>query len=104
MEKGSFGKTTDGETVEIFTLRNAKRMAVRLASYGATVVSVEVPDRNGKTGDVVLGFDGLDGYLGKHPHFGGVVGRYGNRIAHGRFSLRVYQTILRPEQTPTHLP
>jgi aldose 1-epimerase len=62
-------------------------MLVRIAGYGATVVSVEVPDRQGKNGDVVLGFDALDGYLGQHPHFGGVVGRYGNRIAKGRFSL-----------------
>jgi aldose 1-epimerase len=103
MEKGSFGKTTDGETVEIFTLRNAKRMAVRLASYGATVVSVEVPDRNGKTGDVVLGFDGLDGYLGKHPHFGGVVGRYGNRIANGRFRLGDTEITLARNNGENHL-
>jgi aldose 1-epimerase len=87
MEKASWGRTADGEAVELYTLRNPTGMVVRIAGYGATVVSVEVPDRQGKNGDVVLGFDALDGYLGQHPHFGGVVGRYGNRIAKGRFSL-----------------
>src|SRR4249920_2844102 len=77
MEKAPYGKTADGEVVELFTLRNAKGMVVRIATYGAVVVSLEVPDRQGRIADVVLGFDGLDGYLGPNPHFGGVVGRYG---------------------------
>ncbi len=103
MEKALFGRTSDGEPVEVFTLRNPKGMVVRVASYGATVVSVEVPDRAGKREDVVLGFDSLEGYLGKHPHFGGVVGRYGNRIAHGRFSLGGVEVTLACNNGENHL-
>jgi aldose 1-epimerase len=62
-------------------------MEVGITNYGAIVTSIRVPDRSGAFADVVLGFDSLEGYLGKHPYFGAVVGRYGNRIAKGRFSL-----------------
>jgi aldose 1-epimerase len=103
MERTTWGKTADGESVELFTLRSPKGMVVRLTSYGATVVAVEVPDRQGKSGDVVLGFDGLDGYLGPHPHFGGVVGRYGNRIAKGRFSLGELEYTLARNNGENHL-
>jgi len=103
MEKALFGRTADGEPVEVFTLRNPKGMTVRIASYGATVVSVEVPDRGGRNDDVVLGFDSLDGYLGKHPHLGGVVGRYGNRIAKGRFSLGELEYTLARNNGENHL-
>jgi aldose 1-epimerase len=103
MDRSSYGRTADGEVVELFTLRNAKGMVVRIATYGATVVSIEVPDRKGQGADVVLGFDTLEGYLGTHPHFGGVVGRYGNRIANGRFSLGGVEYVLARNNGENHL-
>jgi aldose 1-epimerase len=76
---------------------------VRVVSWGATVVSVEVPDRDGRKADVVLGVDDLERYLVKHPHFGGVVGRYGNRIANGRFRLGEVEYTLDRNNGENHL-
>jgi aldose 1-epimerase len=87
LEKHSFGKTRTGEAVDLFTLKNAHGMEAGITNFGAIVVSLKTPDRNGKTADVVLGFDSLEGYLGDNPYFGAIVGRYGNRIAKGRFTL-----------------
>ena len=72
--------------MQAFVLRNGD-VEVEAIEYGAIITRVLVPDRRGELGDVVLGFDTLDGYLGKSPYFGAVVGRYANRIAHGRFAL-----------------
>ena len=82
-----FGNTKDGTPVELFTFRNAKGVEARICNYGGLVISLKVPDRNGKFGDVVLGYDNLDGYLKSSPYFGALVGRYGNRIAKGKFTL-----------------
>jgi aldose 1-epimerase len=82
----SFGRTPQGESVELYTLRNGA-VEASVTSYGATLVRLSAPDRHGKTADVLLGFDTLEGYLGEHPYFGSTVGRYANRIAKGRFSL-----------------
>ena len=82
-----WGKGPNGEAVELFTLTNAKGNAVAITTYGAIIVSVNVPDKSGKVGDVVLGFDSIDGYLGTHPFFGAIVGRYGNRIGGAQFTL-----------------
>ena len=71
----------------MFTLTNPAGIEVRAASYGATLLSIRTPDRNGRLADIVLGFDSLDGYLGRSRYFGALVGRYGNRIASGRFVL-----------------
>ncbi len=87
VEQRDFGKTASGEPVSLFVLTNAKGMRAEIMTYGATVRSIQVPDRTGKMGDVVLGFDNLDGYLGTEPYFGAVVGRYGNRIANAQFKL-----------------
>lgn len=86
-----FGKTPDGTPVEIFTLSDGAYEA-RIATYGGIVVSLKVPDRNGKPGDVVLGFDDVDGYVANFngpsdAFFGALIGRYANRIAHGSFTL-----------------
>ncbi|HYT24298.1 MAG TPA: aldose epimerase family protein, partial [Candidatus Polarisedimenticolia bacterium] len=83
----SFGQTKDGKPVELYTITNSHGVEVRAITYGGIVVSLRVPDKNGKLDDVVLGFDKLDGYLDKSPYFGAIVGRYGNRIANGKFSL-----------------
>jgi aldose 1-epimerase len=82
-----FGHLADGTPVDIYTLVNKSGVAARVMTYGATLVSVKLPDRNGSFADVNLGFDGLEGYLGTHPYFGAVVGRYANRIAKARFTL-----------------
>jgi aldose 1-epimerase len=87
VKKQDFGRTTEQEPVEIYTLTNANGAEARIMTYGGTVVSLKVPDRNGKLGDVVLGYDSLDGYLKNSPFFGAIIGRYGNRIGKARFSL-----------------
>lgn len=85
--KQSFGKTADGENVDLYTLRNARGAEAKITNYGGIVTSLKVPDRRGKFDDVVLGFNDLDSYLKGHPYFGAIIGRYGNRIAKGRFTL-----------------
>ncbi|MGH9470415.1 MAG: aldose epimerase family protein [Terriglobia bacterium] len=82
-----FGKMPDGRAVALYTLTNGKDMEVEITNYGARIVSIVVPDRHGHRDDVVLGFDKLQGYLGKDPYFGATVGRYANRIAKGEFTL-----------------
>lgn len=85
--RAPFGTLPGGQAVGRFTLRNANGVEVSAISYGATVISIRTPDRTGHVDDVVLGFDGIDDYLTKARYFGSVVGRYGNRIANGRFTL-----------------
>ena len=85
--KSSFGFIPDGKEVELFTIVNSHGLKMTVMTYGATVVSLEVPDRNGKLMDVVLGYDSLSGYIRNSPYFGATVGRYANRIAKGRFAL-----------------
>lgn len=87
LTKAPFGKTADGQEVELYTLTNSHGMTVKISTYGAIVTSVEVPDKNGKLANVNLGFDNLDMYLKGHPYFGAIIGRYGNRIAKGKFTL-----------------
>jgi aldose 1-epimerase len=82
-----FGRLADGTAVDIYTLTNAAGLEARVMTYGAILVSLKVPDRTGVLADVNLGFDTLDGYLGPHPYFGAIIGRYGNRIAKARFML-----------------
>ena len=82
-----FGTMPDGAAVELFTLTNANGTEVRAISYGAILVSISTRDRTGRLGDITLGFDDLDGYLTRSRYFGAVVGRYGNRIAKGRFTI-----------------
>ena len=82
-----FGKTSDGIAVELYTLRNSRGMEARIATYGGIVTHLTAPDRNGQYADVVLGYDSLAGYLKSSPYFGALIGRYGNRIAKGQFTL-----------------
>ena len=85
--KKSFGKTPDGQPVDLYVLTNKSGAEVSITNYGGAVVSIKVPDRNGKLADVVLGYDNVDGYVNDKSHFGGIIGRYGNRIAHAQFLL-----------------
>ncbi len=84
---GDFGKTRDGAPTRLYTLTNKSGVEVKITNYGGRVVSLKVPDKTGAMGDVVLGFDSLDGYVGDNPYFGALIGRYANRIGHAQFTL-----------------
>ena len=101
--KAPFGRTADGTPVDIYTLRNAKGSEARISNYGGIVTSLKVPDKSGKLGDVVLGYDNLDGYLKASPHFGCLVGRFGNRIAKGKFTLNGQEYTLATNNGPNAL-
>ena len=87
IKREKFGTTKQGEPVELFTLENAAGMMVGIINYGATVVSMQVPDNMGVPDEVVLGFDNLEQYETNNAHIGAVIGRYANRIAGGSFSI-----------------
>lgn len=87
MTRSPFGTLPGGQAVEAFTLTNANGIRVTAITYGGIITSLEVPDRTGTVGDVVLGYDTLQGYLDKSPFFGTIVGRYGNRIGKGTFTI-----------------
>ena len=101
--RASFGVTQQGETVDVITLTNARGLEVRAITYGGIIVSLRTPDRHGNLDDVVLGYDDLDGYLRDSPYFGSIVGRYGNRIANGRFALDGDTYELATNNGPNHL-
>jgi aldose 1-epimerase len=86
VEESDFGKTPEGTPVELYTLTNGKSTA-KVMTYGAILTELHVPDREGQTADVVLGFSDLKGYLAGHPYFGATVGRFANRVAGGKFRL-----------------
>src|SRR5205823_11245676 len=85
--KTSWGKTPDGEEVDLYTLTNKNGVEAAITTYGGSVVWLKVPDRDGKLGDVVLGFDSVDGYVSNTSYLGALIGRYGNRIGHAQFKL-----------------
>ena len=87
IKKSVFGKTAEQKVGDLYMLTNRNGMQVGITNYGGRVTSILAPDRHGTMADVVLGFDHLDGYLGNNPFFGALIGRYGNRIAKGRFTL-----------------
>jgi aldose 1-epimerase len=102
ISKQAFG-TADGQAVDLFTLTNAKGVEARIMTYGGAVVSLKVPDRQGKLGDVVLGYESLDGYLKNSAYFGAIIGRYGNRIGKGKFSLNGHEYTLAKNNGENHL-
>lgn len=99
-----FGMTPEGDSVELFTLTNANGVELRAMTYGGIIVSLKVPGRDGKLGDVVLGYDSLAGYLRASPYFGAIVGRYANRIAKGTFVLdgKTYQLAINNPPNALH--
>jgi len=101
--KSPFGKMPEGQVMDLYTLTNRGGMKVTLTNYGGRVVSILVPDRQGKMSDVVLGFDNLDGYLGNNPFFGALVGRYANRIGKARFTLNGVEYKLAQNDGPNTL-
>lgn len=103
VSKTEFGKTPDGIQVDLYTCVNAHGLTMKVMTWGAIVVEMRVPDRDGQFENVTLGFDALDGYLGEHPYFGATVGRYANRIAGGKFSLDGKTYTLATNNGPNHL-
>lgn len=98
-----FGTLSDGRAVRIWTLTNARGEQAKITNYGAIITSLRVPDRSGKLGDVVLGYDTLGAYVKSSPYFGAIAGRYANRIAKGRFSLDGKNYQLARNNGPNHL-
>jgi len=100
--KAPFGNA-DGKEVFLYTLTNAKGTEVKISSYGGIVTSWVAPDKNNQRSSIVLGFDSLSGYLAGHPFFGALVGRYGNRIAKGKFKIDSTEYTLVTNDGPNHL-
>jgi aldose 1-epimerase len=98
-----YGKTAEGHAVTMFALTNANGLELRAMTYGGIITSLKVPDRHGAVGDIVLGFGRLDEYLKDPPYFGAIVGRYGNRIAGGQFTLDGRSYTLAKNNGPNHL-
>jgi aldose 1-epimerase len=98
-----FGDTKEGVPITRYILANDRGMTVSIINYGATVTSIELPDREKKAANVVLGFPTLEGYLGKDPYFGCIVGRYANRIAKGKFKLNGKNYTLAINDGPNHM-
>jgi aldose 1-epimerase len=99
----SFGKTRDGREAHLYTLSNKSGMEVAITDFGATTVSIKVPDRNGKLGDVVLGYDSVEGYENGTAYIGATAGRYANRIAGAKFSLDGKEYTLPKNDHENHL-
>jgi aldose 1-epimerase len=103
IEKAVFGNTVDGTSVDLYTLSNTQGMTAKITNYGATVVALVVPDRNGNPGDVTLGYDSPQEYFSGPCYFGCIAGRYANRIAGGRFSIGGQEYVLAQNDDPNHL-
>lgn len=101
--RSPFGRLPGGEAVDAFTLRNATGVEIRVTPYGGAIVSVRTPDRDGRFADIVLGYDDLAGYRDDEAYLGAVIGRYANRIRHGRFSLDGREYALALNNGPNHL-
>ena len=101
--RSDFGKLPDGTPIHLYTLTNANGLVVKVTNYGTIITEMHVPDRNGKMGDIVLGFDNLAQYLGGHPYFGCTVGRVANYIAGGQFALDGKNYKLATNDGPNHL-
>jgi len=98
-----FGASPDGEPIDLVTLRNANGVEVRIMSWGATVVSLRTPDRDGNADDIVLGFDSAEPYFTRSPYFGSTIGRYANRIGGARFSIGAEAYALTANDGANHL-
>lgn len=98
-----FGKAPDGTPVELFTLINLNGVTAQITNYGGIITTLNVPDKDGNFDDVVLGFYTLEEYIKKSPHFGCLVGRFGNRIAGGKFTLDGLEYQMAINNGPNHL-
>ena len=108
VERDAFGVAPEGDSVDLYTLVNENGMSMRVMTYGGVIQSLEVPDRDGNLEDAVLGFDSLEGYTRDayreaNPYFGALIGRYGNRIDEGQFSIDGETYTLETNNGPNHL-
>ncbi len=103
IEKQDFGKTPDGESVDLYTLTNTNGLKTQIMTYGGIVTTLHVPDRDGNLADIVSGYDTLDEYIKENPYFGALIGRYGNRIGKGKFTLNGVEYTLATNNGPNHL-
>lgn len=103
LKQQKFGTLPEGTQVDLYTLENDHGVVATITTYGGIVVSLMVPDQHGKFDDVVLGFETLGGYLAGHPYFGAIIGRYGNRIAKGKFVLNGVEYTLAQNNEENHL-
>jgi aldose 1-epimerase len=103
VEEAVYGQTPEGDTVKVFTLTDGKGMEAKLITWGATLISLKVPDKNGTSEDVTLGYDNLDGYYNCTSYIGASIGRYANRIAKGKFKLDGKEYTLATNNGPNHL-
>ena len=103
LEKSFFGKSADGDRADLYRLSNDAGMILAITNYGAAVVELHIPDRDGNQADVVLGFDSLSGYLAHSEYFGAIIGRYANRIANGMFVLNNNEYKLSKNEGDSHL-
>ncbi len=103
IEKQAFGKTADGKDVDLYTLTNANGLKTQITNYGGIVTTLYVPDRDGKLDDIVLGYETLDEYIANSPYFGALVGRCGNRIGKGKFTLDGVDYTLATNDGENHL-
>jgi len=101
--RSPFGTTREGKAVSVYTLKNARGIEVRVIDYGGIILSLRAPDRAGRFADIVLGFDSLADYERSSPYFGSLIGRFGNRIAGGRFTLDGKTYTLARNNGPNHL-
>ena len=87
IEKVQFGTLEDGRIADLFTLQNGSGFSASITNFGGILTSVKMPDKHGKIEEITLGFEYLQDYLGEHPYFGAIIGRFANRIAGGSFTL-----------------
>lgn len=99
----AFGHLKNGQVVQLFTFQNKQGTKLKVLDYGGIITSLEVADKKGKIEDIVLGFDNMEAYLGAHPCFGTIIGRYGNRIAKGRFNIDGTSYTLAQNNAENHL-
>ena len=103
MSSSSFGKLSDGQEIDLYTLTNTQGVEAQIMNFGAILVSLKVPDKNGNSENIVLGFDNLKDYVEGSPYFGATVGRFANRIAKGKFTLDGTEYSLATNNDPNHL-
>lgn len=102
-DPNAFQQTIEGKSTDLFVLKNKNNMQVAITNYGGRIVSIVVPDKNGNPTDVVIGFDNIAGYIAPEPYFGAIIGRYGNRIAKGKFMLNGQEYTLPINNGPNSL-
>jgi len=103
IEKKAYGKLADGTQIDLYTLTNHHGLVCKIINFGAIITELHVPDRNGKTADVVLGYDDLNSYRANYSYFGATLGRVANRIAKGKFTLDGKTYTLAINNPPNHL-